>query len=132
MADFTQIIESARRVAGLSYEGWAETSFSNPSFLYRVCTGKARPSRDMLIRLGLGLRGDERQINLLLQAAGKPGLNHIVLGDSSRRDRLIGFAIRCQLSVPQTDELLRVAGHPGLLESSRRPTHPEWSARDAA
>lgn len=123
---FHLAIESARKLAGLTYEGWAETSQSTPSYLFRICRGQAKPERDMVIRLcvGLGLAPD--QLSMYLRLAGHLGLS------DSRRDNFIRVTIGYQLTVLQIHALLVVAGFPGLLALSRHPAHRESSGQSAA
>ena len=120
---FPTAIEHARKAAGLSYAGWAETSQSTPSYLLRICRGQATPERDMVIRLCIGLSLSAHQTNTYLALSG-----HLPFTDS-QRDSFLRTAIHHRLPVLTIHELLRAAGLPGLLESSRRPSNRAgWGA----
>ena len=76
MADelFHELIESARRGAGLSYSRFAERAWTTSSYVFRICNGSATPRRDLIIRLCLALDLTVEATDELLQAAGHPGL----------------------------------------------------------
>lgn len=126
-APLGRLLDSARRVAGLSYEAWATAAETTPSYLHRICAGQASPARDMVIRMAIGLGLPAASVDVHLRAAG-----HLGWQADARRDRLIQAAIECGLSVPQIHGLLNAAGWPGLLESSRRPGRPAESGGSAA
>jgi len=60
-----------RQRSGLSFDKLAERSFTNVSYLHALESGKkARPSRDILIRIGFGLGVDPELIDDMLITAG--------------------------------------------------------------
>ncbi|MBP7693820.1 MAG: helix-turn-helix transcriptional regulator [Anaerolineales bacterium] len=75
-APFHEMIETIRRRSGISHDQLSHRAWTSPGYTHRICSGKSKPGRDMVIRLGLALN----------------------------------------LSVEVTDEVLRAAGHPGLLD----------------
>ena len=77
---FHELIEAARLRAGLSFEALSHRAWTTPSFSYRICTGRAKPGRDIVIRLGVALNLDVETIDLLLRSAGHLGLIEPPLG----------------------------------------------------
>ncbi len=77
---FHELIEAARLRAGLSFEALSHRAWTTPSFSYRICTGRAKPGRDIVIRLGVALNLDVETIDLLLRSAGHLGLIEPHLG----------------------------------------------------
>ena len=73
-APFHELIEAARKRAGLSHDLLAHRAWTSPSYTYRICTGKSKPGRDTVIRLGLALNLSVEDLDLLLRAAGHLGL----------------------------------------------------------
>ena len=60
-------IAELRKRSGLSFDKLAERSFTNISYLHALESGKkARPSRDVLIRIGFGLGIEPEVIDELL------------------------------------------------------------------
>jgi ribosome-binding protein aMBF1 (putative translation factor) len=79
---FHQLMEAARKRAGLSHDQFSELAWTTPSYTFRICSGKAKPSRDMVMRLCIALN----------------------------------------FAVDETDEMLRAAGHVGLLDLEKKPS----------
>ncbi len=71
---FHELIDVARRRAGLSHDQLAERAWTTPSYVHRLCGGKAKPSRDVIIRLCLSLNLDVAETDQMLIAAGHVGL----------------------------------------------------------
>lgn len=71
---FHELIESARKRAGLSHDLLAHRAWTSPGYTYRICTGNAKPGRDVVIRLCLSLNLDVAETDQLLLAAGHLGL----------------------------------------------------------
>lgn len=68
-------LKRLRASAGLSFQLLSERSGVDVKYLHDLETGrKARPSRDILIRLGFGLNLDLSDVDLLLLTAGHPTL----------------------------------------------------------
>jgi len=64
-------IAEFRKSSGLSFDKLAERSFTNISYLHALESGKkARPSRDILIRIGFGLGIEPELVDELLIMAG--------------------------------------------------------------
>jgi len=63
------VLQQLRAEAGLSYQHLSDRSRVDVAYLHRLETGKAsRPSRDVLIRIGIGL--DITGLDLLITVAG--------------------------------------------------------------
>ena len=69
---FHQQLELLRKQSGLSYEQLAARCGSNPGYLWPLCQGKRKPSRDFTRRgrLSLALGLDLDQTDELLALAG--------------------------------------------------------------
>jgi transcriptional regulator with XRE-family HTH domain len=64
-----------RAAYGLSYQQLSERSLVDVAYLHRIEAGKAhRPSRDILIRVALGLGLEIEAADELITAAGHPPL----------------------------------------------------------
>ncbi len=64
-------LKRLRTAAGLSFEWLSKRSFVDVKYLHELETGKkARPSRDVLIRIGIGLNLEMTDIDDLLAVAG--------------------------------------------------------------
>jgi transcriptional regulator with XRE-family HTH domain len=74
VAEHTSLQESLRRLRaeyGLSYQQLSERSAVDVAYLHRIETGKAhRPSRDILIRIALGLGLEIEIADSLIRAGG--------------------------------------------------------------
>lgn len=71
----TDHLKQLRAAAGLSYQVLAERSYVDVKYLHDLETGKkARPSRDVLIRVGVGLGLELEDIDELLTVAGHPAI----------------------------------------------------------
>jgi transcriptional regulator with XRE-family HTH domain len=74
VAEHTSLQEWLRRLRaeyGLSYQQLSERSCVDVAYLHRIETGKAhRPSRDILIRIALGLGLEIETADSLVRAGG--------------------------------------------------------------
>jgi predicted transcriptional regulator len=71
---FHQLIETTRQRAGLSHDHLADRAWTSPGYTHRICTGRAKPRRDTVIRLGVAMNLGVAEIDELLRAAGHLGL----------------------------------------------------------
>lgn len=71
---FHERIEAARRRAGISHDQLSHRAWTSPGYTHRICAGKAKPGRDMVIRICLSLNLDVVETDLMLVAAGHIGL----------------------------------------------------------
>ena len=71
---FHQLFEEARQSAGMSHDRLAARAWTSPSYTFRICDGKAKPSRDVVIRLCIALNLGVDDTDALLRAAGHVGL----------------------------------------------------------
>ena len=67
---FHQQRELLRKQSGLSYEQLAARCGSNPGYVWPLCQGRRKPSRDFIWRLSLALGLDLDQTDELLALAG--------------------------------------------------------------
>lgn len=67
---FHEKLEDLRKRSGLSYEQVAIRSSSNSSYVWHICQGKRKASRDFIWRLSLALGLDLEQTDELLGLAG--------------------------------------------------------------
>jgi transcriptional regulator with XRE-family HTH domain len=67
-----QVLLNQRRIqAGLSFQQLSERSWVNVAYLYQLETGrKAKPGRDVVIKIGIGLGLSVEEVDELLQASG--------------------------------------------------------------
>jgi hypothetical protein len=71
---FHERIEAIRKRAGISHDQLSHRAWTSSGYTHRICAGKAKPSRDMVIRLCLSLNLDVVETDLMLVAAGHIGL----------------------------------------------------------
>ncbi len=88
----------------------SELALLSRSFTYQLCSGVRAPSRDIVLRLALVLSLTVEEAQRLLLTAQRGALYPRV-----RRDAVMIFAISHQLSLFDTDELLRSLGEGPLL-----------------
>lgn len=88
----------------------AELSLMSRSFVYQICSGEREPGRDVVLRMALLLRAGISETQRLLRAAGRGALYPRV-----RRDAILLYALREELGVLDTDELLTGCGEIPLI-----------------
>jgi|SRR3990170_6363352 len=67
----SKLLQQLRAESGLSYQPLSERSCVDIAYLHRLETGRAsRPSRDVLIRIGVGLGLDIEGLDELITVAG--------------------------------------------------------------
>jgi hypothetical protein len=71
---FHELFEASRKRAGLSHDQLAHRAWTSPGYTFRLCAGKAKPGRDIVIRLGVAMNLSVEEIDELLRAAGHLGL----------------------------------------------------------
>lgn len=79
------------------------------SYGYQLFNGTRRPTRNFLLRLALLLKLTEEEAQRLLKIAGRP-----MLYARSRRDAAILYALIHDLTVEETEALLRQLGEEGM------------------
>lgn len=67
---FHEQLEDLRKRSGLSYEQVAIRAGTHSSYVWHLCQGKRKPSRDFIWRLSLALALDLEQTDELLVLAG--------------------------------------------------------------
>jgi transcriptional regulator with XRE-family HTH domain len=67
---FHDQLELLRKQSGLSYDQLAARCGSTPGYIWPLCQGKRKPSRDFIWRLSLALVLDLEQTDELLALAG--------------------------------------------------------------
>jgi ribosome-binding protein aMBF1 (putative translation factor) len=67
---FHELIETARKRAGLSHDQLSSRAQTSAGYTHRICAGTAKPGRDMIIRLGLAMNLSVDELDELLTAAG--------------------------------------------------------------
>jgi len=111
-ATFTGLLKGYFDRAHLSYSKVADLCWVDVAYLYRLANGgKSRPTRDVVIRLAIGLRLDVGETDELLMAAGHAPLLQIVLrrGRSVERaeyssERPLGASSRPDPDRPLSDD----------------------------
>lgn len=73
-AAFHTLLEQARQRSGLSFEQLSHRAWTSPGYTHRLCAGRAKPGRDMVIRLGVAMNLGVDEIDELLRRAGYLGL----------------------------------------------------------
>ncbi len=79
------------------------------SYGYQLFNGTRRPTRDFLLRLALFLRLSEREVQQLLNIAGRQ-----TLYARNRRDAAILYGLSHGMTAEQTEELLHSLHEEGL------------------
>jgi transcriptional regulator with XRE-family HTH domain len=68
---FGQVLRQLREAAGLSYNALGERARIDPKYLYNLEAGKRyNPSRNAVIRIGIGLCLDVDSLDEILTSAG--------------------------------------------------------------
>lgn len=71
---FHALLRELRQHSGLTYDQLAARSMTTKSYLFRLETGQARPSRDLVLRLAISLDLDVLEAEALLRASGHLGI----------------------------------------------------------
>lgn len=90
--------------SGMSMSEIKEKSFVG-EYVYKVFSGVRKPSRNILIAIGLALGITLEEMQLLLRVS-----EQALLDARSKRDAIIIFSVNYKKSVEKTEELLLEAG----------------------
>lgn len=107
---FTDRLAEYMAKRGLNAAQLSEAALLSRSFTYQLCSGERRPSRDIVLRLGLVLELSVDETQSLLRAAQRGALYPRVL-----RDAIITFSLQNRLGIHATDEQLLSRGQAGIL-----------------
>ncbi len=108
---FSQRLTGLMRERGMNTSRLVEQSLMSKSFVYQLCSGERKPSRDMVLRLALLLKAGTEETQRLLCSADRGALY-----PKNRRDALIIYALKERLDVQTADELLCSYGEEPLLK----------------
>ena len=108
---FSQRLTGLMRERGMNTSRLVEQSLMSKSFVYQLCSGERKPSRDMVLRLALLLKAGMEETQRLLGSADRGALY-----PKNRRDALIMYALKERLDVLAADELLCSYGEEPLLK----------------
>lgn len=108
---FSQRLRELMELRGMKVSELAELSLMSRSFVYQICSGEREPGREVVLRLALLLRAGIAETQRLLRAAGRGALYPRV-----RRDAVLLYALREELGVFDTDELLAACGEEPLIK----------------
>lgn len=97
---------------GLSPRDMIQRCGIERSYYYHILNGNKRPSRNMILRIGLCLHADLAEMERLLRLADAAKLYPRV-----RRDALLIFAIQQKYTMEAANELLRSEGEPPLYRN---------------
>ena len=107
---FAQYLADLLERRGLTTTRLSELSLLSRSFTYQLCSGVRVPSRDIVLRLAIVLNLRVEECQQMLRSAQRG-----VLYPKVRRDAVVIFALNRQLSISDTDEMLRTLGEAPLL-----------------
>ncbi len=108
--DFAQELGALMKQRQLTAAELSETALLSRSFIYQLCSGERKPSRDMVLRLALALELSLDDTQRLLRSARRGALYPRVL-----RDAIVIFALNGRMGVTAADEQLVTRGEASLL-----------------
>lgn len=118
---FTRLLRAYFDRAHSSYSKVADLCWVDVAYLHRLVNGgKSQPSRDVVIRLAIGLRLDVGETDELLMAAGHAPLLQILLPRRRSEERAEHSSERAlgTSSRPATDRRLRADDEDGDCASA--------------
>lgn len=107
---FAQYLTDLLKQRELTTTRLSELSLLSRSFTYQLCSGIRVPGRDIVLRLAIVLNLRVEECQQMLRSAQRG-----VLYPRVRRDAVVIFALSRQLSISDTDEMLRALGEDPLL-----------------